>query len=227
MRQATGSRAGRYDRFIPTVVAILGIAIPSGVAQALELTFDDTSEPAPDRFQDVWPEGEFGPVLEIGAANLDGAVIGLAVTPADQAATTSPQFYVTTDFQELADGSLLPGEITVTLEEPADLVALDIGNGNSFAASFTLTALDGSAVVDSDTVNLAGFGAEGFVGDLEVGAASITAFTVTSNQPAGTKLFSVDTVEVSLLPEPGSSLLVLLGVGALAIREKRMAVRRR
>ncbi|MCP5059144.1 MAG: PEP-CTERM sorting domain-containing protein [bacterium] len=188
------------------------------VATGVTITFDDTQTVAPSTFSAVQPGGPFGPTLDFGSVVISGGVIGLAVTPADQAATTLPNFYATTDFLALADGSMLSGTISGVFSGSVHSVSLDVSNGNVFAADFILTAFDGAAVVGSDVVSLAGFANSGFVGLLSVSASSITSFTVTSTQPGSTKLFAVDTVVFETVPEPASTAFLGLGLVLLARR---------
>ena len=98
-------------------VLVMGAAFPSGVS-ALTITFDDTVVLAPPSSLQAVPGGEFGPFLTMGPLTLDGGIIALAITPSDRAATTPPNFYGTTDFLPLSDGTVLPGEITGALAIP-------------------------------------------------------------------------------------------------------------
>ena len=202
----------------------LVLVLPAKQAAALTISFDDTSTTAPATLADFVPGGEFGPALTFGPASLDGGAIALAITPSDQAATTLPNFYVTSDFLLTGDGSLLPGVISGAFSTPMASISLDVGNGNLFAAAFTLTAFNGASVVASDTIMLNPFAnPAGFVGHLEVIAAQITSFAVTSDQPAGAKVFSIDSISALAIPEPGTGTLTLLGLGLLAFQRSRRA----
>ncbi|MGH0029956.1 MAG: PEP-CTERM sorting domain-containing protein [Myxococcota bacterium] len=193
-------------------------AVFAGRAGALTIIFDDTAGLAPPTFAQAVPGGEFGPVVADGPVTVQGGVILLAITPSDQAATSLPNLYATTDFLPLADGTLLPGSITGSLAISATSVSLAIGNGHQFPATFTLTAFKGASPVASDAVSLDPFGSgAGFVGQLSVAAGEgITSFTVASDQPLGAKVFSIDTVEIVLIPEPSTGGLLGLGLGLLA-----------
>jgi len=219
------SRSPRPFSRVSGAFLLLFAAFAPLAAAAATITFDDTQELAPATFADVLPGGEFGPQLDYGDVMFDGGIIALAITPSDQAATTLPNLYATTDFAPLADGSLLSGMITAVFAMPVTSVALDVGNGNLFSAKITLTAFSGSDVVASDTVLLDAFASLGdFVGHLEVAGPNITSITVTSDQPAGTKSFSVDTVTYAMIPEPSTGILALLGVSLLAARRRRFSI---
>lgn len=222
MTAATRDLRARLTRAgIPLLaaVAVLG-ARPS---QAVTITFDDTTGLPPVSFDTAIPGGQFGPHLDYGSIILDGGIIALATSPSDQAATTLPNLYATSDFQPLANLSLLPGVITGQFPVPASSVSFSIGNGNTFPATFTLTAYNGASVVAQDVVVLGSFGPSGFVGALSVAAAGITSFAVTSSQPTGSINFMIDTVEFALVPEPGTAALLSAGMGMLAARSRRRA----
>lgn len=177
------------------------------------ITFDETSTLAPTSSGATIPGGEFGPELDFGNVVIDGGVIRLAITPADQVATTLPNLYATTDFLPLADGSLLPGLISGDLAAPATAIALNVGNGGPATAEFFLTAFSGSSVVAVDSVALDPFGSlQGFSAPLSVSAAGITRFEVSSSQPAGAIDFGIDTVEIAVVPEPGTAVLIATGL---------------
>lgn len=220
----TKSGGGRRQAGRATASFAVGVLalISASPAWALTITFDDVPGLAPTSAGEVVPGGSFGPHLDFGEIVFDGGIIGLAITPFDEAATTLPNFLVTTDVVPLADGSVLPGEITAALTSPASDIRLDVGNGNVFPAAFTLTAFSGAAVVGSDTVSLPGFGGtNAFVGELSVSAAAITSFLVTSTQPAGTKAFTIDTLGITFVPAPAAAALIASGLVFLGYGARR------
>lgn len=182
-------------------------------ATEIVITFDETTGLAPTSSGTTIPGGEFGPELDFGDVVIDGGVIRLAITPSDVIATTLPNLYATTDYLPLADGSLLPGLISGDLAAPASSIALNVGNGGPATAELFLTAYSGLSVVAVDSVILAPFGSlQGFSAPLSVSGTGITRFEVSSNQPAGAIDFGIDTVAISIIPEPGTGVLLLTGL---------------
>jgi len=222
----TKGRAGQNRPSRPVCRVIAGLAgvllawIPLA-AGAVTITFDDTPGLAPVAAEDVVPGTGFGPALDYSSVTIDGGIIALAITPSDAAATTLPNLYATADFLPLADGTLLPGEITGSFASPVSSLSVDVGNGNVFPATITLTAYSGLSVVDSESISLDIFGTPGsFFGSLSVAGPGITDFTVTSDQPAGSKAFSIDTLTFPV-PEPGSALLILAASALVSVRRCR------
>jgi hypothetical protein len=202
--------------------ALMGALLSVGVCAAAQATtvidFDHVT--APPFYIDVTPGGALGPLLVFPEVTLDGGVILHNSGWADWS-TSDPNIYATTDFAQLADGSILPGMISGTFNGLVSSISLDIANGFS-ASSFTLTAYDANdQVVDSDTVSLASFGSVGFDGALSVMGADIAWFAVTSDQAAGSKNFAIDTLTFQMqLPAPGA--LALLGLaGVVGVRRRR------
>ncbi len=226
-------RGGANQAWLPASRSILRLAVLFPVlllapqlASGLTVDFEDVPGLPPTTAEEVVPGGPFGPELDLGGIALDGGIIALAISPADLAATSGSNFYVTTDFMPLADGSLLLGEISATLASAASSITLDVGNGNLFASTFTLTAYSGTAVVASDSIPLGAFASPGgFVGSLSVSGPAITGFKIASDQPDGFKLFSIDTIGIVSVPEP--SLVAIIAAGALAMLRFVQACQRR
>jgi hypothetical protein len=201
------------------VGALLSVGMCATVAQAtVVIDFDHVQ--APPFYVNVTPGGALGPLLVFPEVTLDGGVI-LNSSGWNNWNTSDPNIYATSDFIELADGSMLPGMITGTFNGLADSISLDVANGFG-AGDFTLTAYDANdQVVDSDTVSLASFPNPGMDGSLSVSGANIAWFTVTSSQSAGSKNFAIDTLTFKMqLPAPGA--LALLGLAGLCgVRRRR------
>src|SRR5262245_61904684 len=102
-------------------------------------------------FADVTPGVARGPLIAFPGASVDGGVVMYNSGWANQA-TTAPNVYGTSDFNALADGSFLPGFITILFNSVVSAVTLDIINGAG-AADFTASAFDsGNFLLTSQTV---------------------------------------------------------------------------
>ncbi len=133
---------------------IAGLVTPAVHADALRFDFDDVS--APGAFHQIFPGFDNGPTLDYTGALFEGGVI-LSDVLFGNSATSGPNILATCDTCGLGDGpppTMLPGEITVTLDAPADSVRLDVINGfGGGPGTFTLTARDGGgAVLATDSV---------------------------------------------------------------------------
>ncbi len=186
---------------------------------ASTITFDEPQfSGAPLHFALATPGGAFGPLITVGGVTFNGGVVLNGATSFASEETTVPNLYETFDAHfTLADVSQLPGIVSAAPATPASSISLDIFDGHS-ASDFTLTgfAADNS-VVNSETIFLHSFNSS--VPDpLSIGTASISGpaisyFTVTSSQGAGLIDFGIDTVNVTLVPEPAS--IVLSGIGIM------------
>jgi hypothetical protein len=207
------------------VVAVLALAALAGPAQAAT-TIDFDSIAAPCCFGFVSPNTGQGPLLTFfGNVSINGGVVMENAAWAGLA-TTAPNLYGTSDFLALADGSFLPGAITITFATPVAGVTLDVINGFD-AANFTLTAFDaGNGVIDADSMFLtAFFSGPTSVGNATVSGSGIAKLTITTDQPEGDVDFAIDTIVFNdgpakepAVPEqqvPGPATLALLGLGLL------------
>ncbi len=135
----------------------------------------------------------------------------------EDAATTSPNVYATTDFVVPYLGTVITG----VFHAPVSSLQLDVLNG-LFDSTFTLTGYSGTGVVvDTHTVALAAFGHPGFVGHLSISGSNFTSFSVTSGQTLGLVDFAIDTVHftsANSVPEISGTLsFMALGLGALSV----------
>ncbi len=195
---------------------IAGLVTPAVHADALRFDFDDVS--APGAFHQIFPGFDNGPTLDYAGALFEGGVI-LSDVLFGNSATSGPNILATCDTCGLGDGpppTMLPGEITVTLDAPADSVRLDVINGfGGGPGTFTLTARDGGgAVLATDSVVAGPMGSASFVQRLDVSADDIASFTVTTGLSTG-YTFAIDTVVIGEWENLGNALAGTLGEPAL------------
>lgn len=188
------------------------LALP---ARAQSINFDDVS--APPNFSGVTPGGADGPVFTRDGVTFRGGVV-LDGSGFANEETSPPNLYATSDFNALADGSLLPGFITISLTAPANSITLDIANGFA-AASFTLLAYDaGNNLIGNSSIFLNDYSTPGAVGTLSLTTmGNITHLSINSGQAPGAVDFAIDTVGLSVVPEPSTTAALVLGAGLMLL----------
>jgi hypothetical protein len=180
-------------------------------ARAQSINFDDVS--APPDFAGVTPGGVDGPVFTRDGVTFRGGVV-LDGSGFANEETSVPNLYATSDSSPLADGSFLPGLITISLTAPANSITLDIANGFS-AASFTMLAYDSANnLIGNNSIFLNAFDTPGAVGSLSLTTmGNIDHLSITSGQAPGGVDFAIDTVGLSVVPEPSTTAALFLGAG--------------
>ncbi len=187
-------------------------------ALADSVNFDTVA--APIFYQYVTPNTGLGPFLTFPGVSFSGGVI-LSNGGWRDLATTAPNLYATSDYSILADGSSLPGTITINFTSPVSSVSLDVING-FYAAHFFMNVFDSNELIGSASIFLEDFyGPGGAVGTLSFNGPGITRITIDSGQDPGIIDFAIDSVNFSTetptaaTPEPGS--LLLLGSGVVCL----------
>jgi hypothetical protein len=203
------SGINRAALFLAVSCCSLLLATPQTRAQSVN--FDDVS--APPYFENVSPGGDDGPVFTRAGVTFRGGVV-LNGSGFNDEETSAPNLYATSDFDTLADGSSLPGFMTISLTAPANSISLDIINGFN-ASSFTLLAFDsGNNLIGTSSIFLNAYSAAGGVGSLSLTTlADIDHLSVNSGQAPGNVDFAIDSVNLSVVPEPSTTAALALGLG--------------
>ena len=191
MRKIGGLLSRRASSRSLVVLAALALAAPAGAV---------SFGPLP-----VVPPS--GIVPQLGAAETLGGSITLDVASVPVA---GPTLFSLTDVSVLASGGASFALDPTVLSPALGVVQAD---GGFLIPTLFLRVTDGATQLDLAVPNVAGtlfFGADGSV----VGLAS--SFEVDSLSPAGILAVNV----VAGAPEPASGLLLLLGLGAIAVKEK-------
>lgn len=209
---------------IPRLIIIaLVICVPGTPGLAGKVDFDAIA--ATGSFSDVVPGGPRGPLLVFPGITLDGGVVinsSLGGGGIGDLAITAPNMYATSDDPFFVGGLRLPGYITGAFTAPVAYIALDIIQGYE-TGTFTLTAYSGATWLGENSVLL------GCIYDFECAAPTrrvslrgpgITSFTVGGG--GYPTVFAVDTVSFTANPEPGSLLLLGIGLAGLAAFSRRL-----
>ena len=212
---------------IPRLILIaLAVSVPGTPALAGRVDFDSIA--ATGSFGDVVPGGPRGPLLVFPGITLDGGVVinsSLGGGGIGDLATTAPNMYATSGDPFFVEGLHLPGYITGTFTTPATYIELDIIRGYE-TGIFTLTAYSGATWLAETSVLL------GCIDDFECAAparrVSLSALGITSFTVGGggsPTVFAIDTVSFTANPEPGSLLLLGIGLAGLAAFSRRLRQR--
>lgn len=212
---------------IPRSIFIaLAVCVSGTPALAGRVDFDAIA--ATGSFGDVVLGGPRGPLLVFPGITMDGGVVinsSLGGGGIGDLAITPPNMYATSDDPFFVEGLRLPGYITGTFTDPATYIALDIIQGYE-TGTFTLTAYSGATWLGEKSVLL------GCIYDLECAAptrrVSLSAPGITSFTVGGggfPTVFAVDTVSFTAIPEPGSLLLLGIGLAGLVAYSGRLRQR--
>jgi hypothetical protein len=184
-------KRGRTTRIGVGILAgigpIAGLAPIAGAGTVV--SFGGTTPPG--SYDAVTPGGAFGPQLDLPGATIDGGVRLTNYQPRDDRLDDS--VYATSDFSTLADGSGLPGEITVDFATPVRAVRVSIQDWY-LSAPFRLEArASDDSVLATDTISLETFTTDpGDAGRLTALADDITRIVISSMQMPGEIDFAID-----------------------------------
>ncbi len=200
------------------LAALAILLIGSTFGHALEVSFDTAADgathpAAPDTFGEVLASPTAGPHLS--AYSTLGITFDGGVILSGALFHNTSNLLATSDFAYIQNDLPLPGSITIVFDRPTSAVGMRIVNGYS-AADFALAADTGEVV----SIHLGDYMTVADSAYVVLRGAAMNSVTVSSTQPAGNRIFGIDNVSATPVPEPSTLSGIIAGT-ALALRAAR------